>query len=213
DFVNSQLITFVAVTLVLTVTPGVDTFIIMRNVLRGGPKDGFYTAIGICSGLFVHASLSAFGISVILVHSAVFFNFVKMAGAIYLVWLGLSSIYGAMRHKNSFEYTQSAVPKEKLYPTKSLREGLLSNVLNPKPAVFYLAFFPQFINHGDPVFVKTMFLASIQFVIGISWLIMLSFFVSQVKNYIEKPSIKKALDTLSGSILIAFGIKIGLQNN
>ncbi|MBW1964783.1 MAG: LysE family transporter [Deltaproteobacteria bacterium] len=58
-----------------------------------------------------------------------------------------------------------------------------------------------------------MFLASIQFVIGISWLIMLSFFVSQVKNYIEKPSIKKALDTLSGSILIAFGIKIGLQNN
>ncbi|MBW1670551.1 MAG: LysE family translocator [Deltaproteobacteria bacterium] len=213
DFVNSQLITFVAVTLVLTVTPGVDTFIIMRNVLRGGPKDGFYTAIGICSGLFVHASLSAFGISVILVRSAVFFNFVKMAGAIYLVWLGLSSIYGAMRHKNSFEYTQSAVPKEKLYPTKSLREGLLSNVLNPKPAVFYLAFFPQFINHGDPVFVKTMFLASIQFVIGISWLIMLSFFVSQVKNYIEKPSIKKALDTLSGSILIAFGIKIGLQNN
>ncbi|MBW1964782.1 MAG: LysE family translocator [Deltaproteobacteria bacterium] len=140
DFVNSQLITFVAVTLVLTVTPGVDTFIIMRNVLRGGPKDGFYTAIGICSGLFVHASLSAFGISVILVRSAVFFNFVKMAGAIYLVWLGLSSIYGAMRHKNSFEYTQSAVPKEKLYPTKSLREGLLSNVLNPKPAVFYLAF-------------------------------------------------------------------------
>ncbi|MBW1937585.1 MAG: LysE family translocator [Deltaproteobacteria bacterium] len=213
DFVNSQLITFVAVTLVLTVTPGVDTFIIMRNVLRGGPKDGFYTAIGICSGLFVHASLSAFGISVILVRSAVFFNFVKMAGAIYLIWLGLSSIYGAMRHKNSFEYTQSAVPKEKLYPTKSLREGLLSNVLNPKPAVFYLAFFPQFINHGDPVFVKTMFLASIQFVIGISWLIMLSFFVSQVKNYIEKPSIKKALDTLSGSILIAFGIKIGLQNN
>jgi RhtB (resistance to homoserine/threonine) family protein len=213
DFVNSQLITFVTVTLVLTVTPGVDTFIIMRNVLRGGPKDGFYTAIGICSGLFVHASLSAFGISVILVRSAVFFNFVKMAGAIYLVWLGLSSIYGAMRHKNSFEYTQSAVPKEKLYPTKSLREGLLSNVLNPKPAVFYLAFFPQFINHGDPVFVKTMFLASIQFVIGISWLIMLSFFISQMKNYIEKPSIKKALDTLSGSILIAFGIKIGLQNN
>ena len=211
DFVNSQLITFVAVTLVLTVTPGVDTLIIIRNVLRGGPKDGFYTAIGICSGLFVHASLSALGISVILVRSVALFNFVKMAGAIYLVWLGVSSIYGAQKHKNTFNLDQRTLVQENPLPMKSFREGLFSNVLNPKPAIFYLAFFPQFINHGDPVLIKTMFLASIQFLIGISWLIMLSFFVSHIKDYVEKPSIKMALDTLSGGILIAFGIKIGLQ--
>lgn len=211
DFISSQLLAFVAVTLVLTVTPGVDTFIIMRNVLRGGQKDGLYTAIGICSGLFVHASLSALGISVILVRSTAIFNVVKVAGAIYLVWLGVSSIYGAIKYKNSLNFAQNTSVQEKLLPVKSFREGLFSNVLNPKPAVFYLAFFPQFINHGDPVFIKTMFLASIQFVIGISWLIMLSFFVSHIKSYVEKPSIKRALDTLSGGILIAFGIKIGLQ--
>ncbi len=213
DFISSQLLAFVTVTLVLTATPGVDTFILMRNVLRGGQQDGFYTAIGICSGLFVHASLSALGISVILVRSAGLFNFVKIVGAIYLVWLGVSSIYGAIRYKNSFDLAQCGVAKERLHPAKSFREGLLSNLLNPKPAVFYLAFFPQFISHGDPVFIKTMFLASIQFAIGISWLIMLSHFVSHVKAYVEKPSIKRTLDTLSGGILIAFGIKIGLLNN
>ncbi len=213
DLISTQLLTFIAVTLVLTITPGVDTFIIMRNVLRGGQKDGFYTATGICSGLFVHASLSALGISVLLVRSATLFSFVKMAGAIYLVWLGASSIYGAIRYKNSLDSSQSTVAKEILHPVKSFREGLLSNVLNPKPAVFYLAFFPQFINHGDPVFIKTMFLASIQFAIGISWLLVLSLFISSMKNYVEKPCVKRILDTLSGGILIAFGIKIGLQNN
>ena len=213
DLINSQLLAFVTVTLVLTIAPGVDTFIIMRNVLRGGQKDGFYTATGICSGLFVHASLSALGISVILVRSATLFNFVKIIGAIYLVWLGISSIYSAIKYKNSFILAQGTIAKEELYPAKSFREGLFSNVLNPKPAIFYLAFFPQFINPGDPVFIKTMFLASIQFAIGISWLVMLSFFVSRIKNYIGKPSIKRILDTLSGSILIAFGIKIGLQND
>lgn len=211
DFISSQLLTFVAVSLVLTVTPGVDTFIIMRNVLRGGQKDGFYTAIGICSGLLVHASLSALGISVILVRSAELFNIVKIAGAIYLVWMGVSSIYGAVKYRKSVDSSPKNLIKEKLFPARSFREGLFSNVLNPKPAVFYLAFFPQFINHGDPVFIKTMFLASIQFVIGISWLIILSFFVSHIRNYIEKPSIKRTLDTLSGGILIVFGIKIGLQ--
>lgn len=87
------------------------------------------------------------------------FNVVKTVGAIYLVWLSLSSIYGAIKQKNSFGSTLRTVTKEKIHPTKSFREGLLSNVLNPKPAVFYLAFFPQFIGHDDPVFIKTMFLA------------------------------------------------------
>jgi threonine/homoserine/homoserine lactone efflux protein len=210
--IHPQLITFIAVTLLLTVTPGVDTFIVMRNVLRGGTKDGVCTAVGICSGLFVHASLSALGISAVLVRSANLFAFVKMAGAVYLLWLGAGSLYGAIKGGQSGLCLKESA-KAVFQSSKSFREGLLSNVLNPKPAVFYLAFFPQFIGPGDPVFLKSMLLASIQFMIGVAWLVLLSVLFFRVRALVEKPSIKRALDGLGGGILIFFGLKVGLQNS
>jgi len=82
---NSQLFTFILATLLLTIAPGVDTFIVIRNVLRGGWQDGVFTSFGICTGLFFHATLSACGLSIILIHSAFLFNSVKTVGALYLV--------------------------------------------------------------------------------------------------------------------------------
>ena len=94
---ESQFFLFITITLVLTVTPGVDTFLVLRNVLRGGFRDGVYTSIGICSGLFVHATLSALGISIILVSSATLFSIVKVFGAGYLIWLGAVSLLSTIR--------------------------------------------------------------------------------------------------------------------
>ena len=211
DLINVQILTFVTVTLVLTITPGVDTIIVIRNVLRGGKVDGYYTAVGICSGLFVHASLSALGISVILAHSATLFGYFKTAGALYLIWLGLITIYGALRHNQPILVSERSEKNIKLHPLRSFREGLLSNVLNPKPALFYLAFFPQFIGQNDPVFLKSMLLASIQFAIGVCWLVILSQVISRLKSLIEKPVIKRALDGISGSILMILGLKLGFD--
>jgi threonine/homoserine/homoserine lactone efflux protein len=213
DFIDLQIITFLTVTLVLTVTPGVDTIIIMRNVLRGGRRDGYYTALGICSGLFVHASLSALGISVILAKSAVLFSYMKIAGACYLIWLGSNTLYGAFRKNQPIFLTKQSIDKIYVQPLRSFREGIFSNVLNPKPAIFYLAFFPQFIGQNDPVFIKTMLLASVQFIIGVSWLIILSHLICHMKTIIEKPSIRKLLDGISGGVLVLLGLKIGLENN
>ena len=213
ELIDQQLFAFVFATLILTITPGVDTFIVMRNVLRGGRQDGVYTSLGICAGLFVHATLSACGISLILVHSTFLFSAVKTVGALYLVWLGISSIYSAIKSNKSIECTQTNSTFEPVKFRKSFREGLLSNVLNPKPAVFYIAFLPQFIGPSDPVFIKSMLLASIQFGIGITWLIILSFLFFKIKNYLTTGPTRKILNTLSGSVLIAFGVKLGIQGD
>jgi len=208
---NSQLFTFVLTTLLLTITPGVDTFIVIRNVLRGGWRDGVFTSFGICTGLFFHATLSACGLSIILVHSAFLFNSIKTVGALYLVWLGIITICNATKNHKTIEFARRHSSFEAVEFSKSFREGLLSNVLNPKPAVFYMAFLPQFIGPDDSVFVKSMLLTSIQFAIGIVWLVTLSFTIFRIKRYLTTGPTRRILNTISGSVLIAFGIKLGIQ--
>ena len=148
-----------------------------------------------------------------MVHSAFLFSAVKTVGALYLVWLGIITIYSATKNNKTIECTQRHSNFEPVEFGKSFREGLLSNILNPKPAVFYMAFLPQFIGPSDPVFIKSMLLASIQFGIGIAWLLILSFMIVRIKNYLTAGPTRKILNTISGSVLIAFGVKLGIQGD
>jgi len=143
--IDSQIVAFTLAAAVLTVTPGQDTMLVVRNVLRGGRGDGVMTTFGICSGLFMHAALSAVGVSIILMHSAIAFQLVKTAGACYLVWLGVRSLAGAVRGTHDPTGPESPIAADVVSRRRCFFEGLLSNVLNPKTAVFYLAFLPQFI--------------------------------------------------------------------
>src|SRR6185503_13607188 len=139
---------FVVAAALLTISPGPDTMLVLRNTLRGGRVDGWRTTLGISVGLIVHATLSSAGLSVILLRSATLFGFVKLLGAGYLVWLGLQSIMAAMRRE-----MPAARPPARPAAASSgrpFRQGVLTNVLNPKVAIFYLAFLPQFIAPGDP---------------------------------------------------------------
>jgi len=135
--IDSQVIAFMCIAAMLTLTPGADTMLVVRNVLRGGRQDGIITTCGICTGLFVHATLSALGVSVILLHSATAFHLVKYAGACYLVWLGIPSLWSAVRGIDHPPGTVPCVTPDASAQQHCFREGLLSNVLNPKVAVFY----------------------------------------------------------------------------
>lgn len=211
DITSSQLLLFISVTLVLTVTPGVDTFLIVRNVLRGGCRDGVITGVGICSGLLVHATLSVLGISLVLVRSAAVFNCVKLAGAAYLIWLGLSGIIAAARG-NGHKHTMSdAATRGNVVALRSLREGLLSNLLNPKSSAFFLAFFPQFIQHGDHVLQKSMVLVAIQVTMGMAWLALLSLMLSRANSLFARSAVRRRLAALSGVVLIALGLRLCLE--
>ena len=205
---DPQVIAFTLVAALLTVSPGADTFLVVRNTLRGGREDGWATVAGICSGLFVHALLSALGVSALLAHSAAAFFALKIAGAFYLAWLRIQSLRAAAHGPAAAE--PAGVPAARVPPARSLREGFLTNLLNPKVIVFYLALLPQFLSPGDAVLAKSLLLSAIHFVQGILWLGFVAWGVDRSRHFFVRPALRRAMDALCGTILVALGVRLAL---
>jgi RhtB (resistance to homoserine/threonine) family protein len=206
-----QIWTYLIPITLLTLTPGVDTVLIIRNTTRGGWWDGALSSLGICCGLFVHAVVSAVGISVILLQSAWAFQALKLAGAAYLVWLGVVSLRSAARSGAPLQPDRRSRPVYQFSARRSLVEGFLSNVLNPKAVVFYMAFLPQFIDPSGSALKQSLFLAGLHFAIAMVWQCLLASIVDRVKNWIQNPKIRRGMDGLTGSIMLFFGIKLALD--
>lgn len=207
---DSQVLAFTIVAAFMTMLPGADTLLVMRNALRGGRRDGFLTVAGICSGLYVHALLSALGVSAILAHSADAFMILKIAGACYLAWLGIQSLRSAARDapaRAAGDVVSARVPL-----LRSFSEGFLTNLLNPKVIVFYLALLPQFLGPGDAVLAKSLLLAAIHFMEGILWLGGVAWLVDRSRRFFLKPLLRRWLDAACGVFLIALGIRLALQH-
>ncbi len=202
--------TFLIPITLLTLTPGVDTVLIIRNTTRGGWRDGVLSSLGICCGLFVHAIVSAVGISVILLQSAWAFQLLKLAGAGYLIWLGGVSLRSAARKGQSIRVTGDQVGAKHFSARRSLLEGFLSNVLNPKAVVFYMAFLPQFIDPARSALEQSLFLAGVHFTIAMIWQCLLASFVDRARQWMTNATIRRSLDGLTGSIMMFFGIKLAL---
>lgn len=196
----------------LTVTPGVDTLLVMRNAGRGGFRDGVAASLGICLGLFIHATLSALGISLILLETAWAFAALKWAGACYLIWLGLGSLKQAVRHAPVRAELRPRAPSSvphRAFPLRvSLREGLLSNVLNPKTALFYMALLPQFVDPSGNAFQQSMMLAGVHFVLAMLWQCGLAWVVVRFRGSALNGRVKQLLNGLTGVFFIAMGVKL-----
>lgn len=204
---DSQFYAFALVAALLTLVPGADTMLVIRNVIRGGQRDGVLTTVGICSGLYVHATLSAIGVSMILMHSAGIFQMVKASGACYLIWLGLQSIRSGVRYHAQRDEN---VKTGKIAPSlrQCFLEGFFTNILNPKVAAFYLAFLPQFIGPTDPVMAKSILLAGVHCIMGLMWLILLSTVLARARYLMAQSSIRRWLDGLCGVVLVGFGLRL-----
>lgn len=210
EFVDAKFWTFLVAITLLSISPGVDTLLVIRNTARGGVRDGVITSLAICCGLFVHATISALGISLILLQSAWAFHALKLLGAAYLIGLGLVSLKAAWRG-------QGLRVEGVLHGAKSVgrwqpaKEGLLSNVLNPKTIVFYMAFLPQFIAPGDPALAKSLWLAGIHFMIANAWQISVALMIGGASQWLASARFARALNGLTGSVLVAFGIKLAME--
>ena len=185
--------------------------LVVRNVLRGGRGDGVVTTFGICSGLFMHATLSALGVSIVLTHSAAAFQVVKTAGACYLVWLGVRSLSGAVRGGHDPAFQEHRLATGASSPRRCFLEGLLSNVLNPKTAVFYLAFLPQFVRPTDPALRKSLLLAGIHYAEAIVWLVVVSVAVDRMRRLFLTSAVRRWLDGLCGVLFVGFGVRLALE--
>lgn len=195
----------VAIT-ILTLTPGLDTAVIVRNTSRSGTQHGLLTSVGICCGLFVHATFSAIGISAILLQSAEWFMALKLVGAGYLIWLGIGSVRSLFQARTSLPSEIENVSG--ITRLAVLREGFLSNVLNPKTAVFYLAFLPQFIDPQGSAVAQSMFMAGIHFVIAMVWQGGLVVMVNKAKELLSSDTFLKVVEGATGAVLIGLGVKL-----
>ena len=199
---------FLAAITVLTMSPGVDTILVMRNAAAGGWRSGFLTSLGICIGLFGHATVSALGLSVILLGSASVFTGFKLLGAAYLVYLGVQAIRSAIKPKGmSFKDAKSG---KAMTGWGSFRQGILSNVLNPKPIIFYMAFLPQFIDPNHSALAQSLFMASLHFVIAMVWQTFLALMVHKARVWLARPRVAQVLDSVTGVLLLGFGAKLAL---
>jgi RhtB (resistance to homoserine/threonine) family protein len=209
--IDSQVISFTLAAAVLTLIPGQDTMLVVRNVLRGGRADGVITTFGICTGLFIHATLSALGVSILLMRSATAFQAVKAAGACYLAWLGIRSLVEAVRGGHYSVKPEHELTTDVASPQRCFVEGFLSNLLNPKTAVFYLALLPQFIRPTDPVLRKSLLLAGIHYVEGIVWLVVVSVAVDRMRKLLMAPTVRRWLDGICGAVFVGFGVRLAFQ--
>lgn len=210
-YFDNYLWVYIPAVALLTITPGVDTLMVIRNTLRGGRRDGILTSFAICCGLFVHALISAAGISLVLMQSAWLFGVLKLAGAGYLMWLGLVSLRSALSG-GGITLPGSVRQVAALPWSVPLREGFLSNVLNPKAIVFYMAFLPQFIQAGDPVIAKALFLAGIHFLLANLWQLAMVLMVIRLQRWLITPAVKRCLDGVAGSVMIVLGARVGLAS-
>ncbi len=213
---DGQLLPFLLAVTVLTITPGSDTMLVFRSVLTRGQVAGLLTTLGICSGLFVHATLSALGLSVILLHSAFAYSVVKWVGAGYLVYLGATTLWHARRlpavARNATTH-DTGTPREHRTVVQSFAEGALNNILNPKPAIFYLAFLPQFIAPSDPVVLMSFTLTAIHFVISVVWLSLLVVLLGRVGGWLTNPRVRQWLERATGVVLVGLGLHLALDSH
>ena len=206
---DTNVLAFLGIATLLTLTPGADTMLVMRSVLARGQRAGLLTTFGICCGLFIHATLSAVGLSLILVRSATAFEVVKFAGAAYLVYLGVQSVWRGMRGSGTGLIVEVATMGRS--HRRSYIEGLMTNVLNPKVAIFYVAFLPQFITPGDPVLAKSLLLAAIHFTVSMLWFSVVTLMLGRIRAFLTQPHVQRRLEACTGAILIAFGLRLAME--
>lgn len=202
--------TFLVAITLLTITPGVDTLLVIRNTARGGFADGLVSSGGICCGLFVHATLSAVGIALILLQSAYLFALLKLVGAGYLIWLGASSLHRATR-RNGTRLHAGAAQGIDFKWQRSFLEGFLSNVLNPKTIIFYMAFLPQFILPEQAALPQSLRLAAIHFGVAMFWQTVLALLVLRAHRWLQQDRAGRVIAGLSGGVLTLLGLRLALE--
>jgi threonine/homoserine/homoserine lactone efflux protein len=200
---------FLVGSIVITVVPGADMALVTRQVVTRGRRAAQVTVFGNVTGIVVHATALAAGLSALIVASATAYTAVKLAGAAYLVYLGVQSL----RHARRTRRERSGLSAE---PVRAPRgnpflQGLISTVLNPKPALFFLSYLPQFIDRSHPVVFQLALLAGIHVVVGLVWLTTYASLVSRLQVALARPRVKAALKRANGVILVALGVRVALE--
>jgi threonine/homoserine/homoserine lactone efflux protein len=204
------LLPFLVASILVTVVPGADMALVTRQVLIGGPRLAQRTIFGNLAGICVHGAALAVGLSALLVASATAYTVVKLAGAAYLVWLGIQTIRAARRPTPA---SPDAAPDATgpISPRRAFAQGLVSTVLNPKPALFFLTFLPQFIDQDESVLAQTLFLTLVHVIVGLVWLTTYAHLVDRARMVLTRDRFRRRLERSTGAVLIALGVRVAVE--
>jgi threonine/homoserine/homoserine lactone efflux protein len=209
----SSFLAFLGVSALVIVTPGPDTALTIRNTLLGGRRSGVFTALGIVSGQAIWAVATSIGIVALLVASEPLFLAVKYAGAAYLVYLGAQALWAAWRPESGgATIPMGAVErKAKLRPLSALRQGIISDLGNPKMAVFFASLLPQFAPPGDATVAALLALGLVFCAMTFLWLAAYASIVAKAGDVLRRHRVRRAIEGVTGAVLIALGLRIAAE--
>jgi threonine/homoserine/homoserine lactone efflux protein len=194
------LLTFLPVAILLSLTPGVATALVVRNAARGGRRHALQTTFGNSVGVLAWACFAAVGIAAVVAASAAVFDAVKLAGAALLLFMGVRSLLG----QHSSEVVTAC-------GRGAFREGLLTSLANPKLAAFFVALFPQFIPRGAPVLPNTLAMTAVILAVDLVWYSTLAVLVVRARQAFTEGGWGRRIERLTGAVLIGLGIRLALE--
>lgn len=203
--VLAQLAAFLGVSIIVIATPGQDTALIIRNTLLGGRRSGVFTAAGVSAGQACWTLAASAGLAALLRASEPAFLALRLAGAAYLVFLGLQALIGALSRRD--DWVPGGLAPPRLAPATAFRQGLVSNLGNPKMAVFFVSLLPQF-GHS---FLALVALGLVFCALTFAWLTAYAAVVARAGDFLRRPRIRRALEGLTGGVLSALGLRLAAE--
>ncbi|MDF0727141.1 LysE family translocator [Cytobacillus sp. S13-E01] len=200
---------FVLMSILLIILPGPDTAIATKNTLTVGRSGGIKTAFGTCCALLIHTSAAVFGLSAIIVKSAFLFSVFKYVGAVYLVYLGVKTLWSLRKKEEAASVEMNTTSQ--IENTSCFKKGFLTNILNPKVAVFFLTFLPQFVDVGSNTFLPFFLMGITYTFLTAIWFLLYVYLINQISAFMKKPQAQNMIEGITGTILIGFGIKLALE--
>ncbi|MGH8284145.1 MAG: LysE family translocator [Steroidobacteraceae bacterium] len=201
-------LSFILISAVIIVTPGPDTALTIRNVLLGGRSGGIFTALGVVAGQAIWALAASAGVVSILVASEKLFYAVKLAGALYLIYLGGKSLLSAIRGRVAIAAIDRAHPSERLSPSATFRQGFISNLANPKMAVFFASILPQFAPSNGQVFGTLIALGILFCSMTFLWLSLYAVAIAKIRDAFIAPRVQRLLEAVTGGALLVLGLRL-----
>lgn len=209
----SHFLVFLGIAAVVIMTPGQDTALTIRNVLRGGRRSGIFTALGVSMGQGVWSLAASAGVAALLVASEPAFVAIKLAGAAYLILIGAQALLSALRREGRHGRTVDRRAARSITPHAALRQGFISNLGNPKMAVFFTSLLPQFAPAGRSSFVVLLLLGLIFCMLTCIWLICYALAVAKAGALLRRPKARRIFDGITGITLVGFGVRLAAEQH
>lgn len=206
--VTESLLSYALAAGILTLTPGLDTALVLRTAASQGSKKALLSAFGISTGCLIWGAMVALGLGAVLAASEMAFTLLKWTGAAYLAWLGLQMLLKP-RSEMNMAAPEGSRKVLRLGNSPFIR-GLFGNVLNPKVGVFYVSFLPQFVATGYPVGPYIFGLAAMHAVIGTLWSITMISATRPLSRWLRRPAVVRTLDRLTGTVFLAFAVRLAM---